>query len=61
MFHDGKVRPEQSAQASLRGEHILSAVHKFAERTIEFGSRLIGEGERLVMRRHVIPLPTLIK
>ena len=49
VFHDGKVRPEQSAQATLRGEHILSAIHKFAERSVEFGSRLIGEGEWFVV------------
>jgi len=61
VFHDGKVRPQQCAQSTLRGEHILSAIHEVAERTVEFCSRLIGEGENFVVRCHVIPLPTLIK
>ena len=61
VFNDGKVRPQQSAQSTLRGEHILSAIHEVAERTVEFCSRLIGEGENFVVRCHVIPLPTLIK
>lgn len=61
VFHDGEIRPEQSPQSALRGEHILSAIHEVADRTVEFGSRLIGEGEKFVVRCHVIPLPTLIK
>ena len=61
VFHDGKVRPEQCAQSTLRGENILSAIHEVAERAVEFCSRLIGEGEKFVVRCHVIPLPTLIK
>ena len=49
VFHNGKIRPEQSAQSTLRGEHILGAIHKIAERSVEFGSRLIREGERFIV------------
>ena len=61
VFNDGEIRPEQSAQPTLRGEHLLSAIHELAERAVKFRSRLIGEGEKFVVRCHVIPLPTLIK
>ena len=49
VFHNGKICPEQSTQSTLRVEHLLSAIHKVAKRAVEFGSRLIREGERFIV------------